>query len=83
MNPEPSNNTVIVASARDATCTYHLTDSGDDLLGIYVVDEQIGEFCTVLTVEQAKRVCMRLTALLCALPDVRAAHQKKGNKTDE
>lgn len=83
MEENPSDKTVIVAAARDVTCTYHLSHSGDDLLGIYCEDEQIGEFAMVLSVEQAKKVTMRLTALLCSLPEVRAAHQKKENNQGE
>lgn len=73
----PSDNAVIVAMTSDFQITYHLTDSGDDLIGICVEDEQIGEFAMMLTKEQAQKVATRLTALLCTLPEVRAAKKRQ------
>lgn len=77
MADTPSDNTVIVAMARGFQVTHNLTASGDDIIGIYVEDDQIGEFCLALTVDQAQKVATRLTALLCALPEVRAAKERK------
>ncbi|AKN15686.1 hypothetical protein MHAE_08488 [Mycobacterium haemophilum DSM 44634] len=76
----PSDNAAIVAMARDFQVTYHLTDSGDDLIGVCVEDDEIGEFAMMLTKEQAQKVATRLTALLCALPEVRAAKQRRENR---
>lgn len=73
----PSETAVIVALTRDFRITHHLTDSGNDLIGICVEDEQIGELALMLTKEQAQRVATRLTALLCALPEVREAKKRQ------
>ena len=83
MSDKPSDNTVIVAMAHDFQVTHSLTDSGADIVGIYVEDEQIGEFCLALSVEQAQKVATRLTALLCTLPEVRAAKERKNKENNE
>lgn len=83
MNEQPSEKTVIVTATREVQVMHHLTDSGDDLLGIFCEDETIGEFYMALSVEQAKRVAMRMTALLCALPEVRAAAIERKDKEDD
>lgn len=82
MGTTPSDDTVIVAIARDFQVTHHLSDSGADIIGIYVEDEQIGEFCLTLSVNQAQRVATRLTALLCALPEVRAAKERNNKENN-
>lgn len=82
MKNPPSDDTVIVAMARDFQVAHHINESGHDLIGICIEDEQIGEFAMMLTKEQAQKVATRLTALLCALPEVRAA-KERNNKGEQ